>query len=165
MPITNSKKRTRNKPILFETQLNLLPDGRGILTALDVKGTIHISMPPAFGGTENNWSPEHLLLCAVSSCFMTTYQFFAKDFEIQDLQCDCIGQVQLVKGKYNFIQIDLYPKIYVTEEDILTKAEQAILKTQEHCLVAHTLNCDLIYHSQVLRPEQVKRHKVQRHNI
>lgn len=151
--MSDNRSRKRNEPLLFEVQLNLLPDQRGILTAKDVKGVIHISTPPEFGGPENNWSPEHLFLCSISSCFMTTYQFFAKGFEIRDLQCDCIGQVQLLEGKYHFTRIDLYPKIYVSQKEILEKAEQAILKTQEHCLVAHAVKCQLIYHSQVLLME------------
>jgi organic hydroperoxide reductase OsmC/OhrA len=150
MSTINSSKRTSTKPFLFETELNLLPDGRGILTADDVKGTIYFSTPPAFGGPKDNWSPEHLLLCAISSCFMTTYQFFSRDFEITDIRCDSIGRIDLAEGKYRFAQVDLYPTIYVASNEILKQAEDAVAKTIDHCLVAHALKCQLIYHSQVL---------------
>lgn len=153
MTTSSFSKPSGIEPLLFETQLNLLPDGRGILTADDVRGKIIFSTPPAFGGPQDNWSPEHLLLCAVSSCFMTTYQFFSKGFEINGLKCDCVGRIEQAEGKYKFIQVDVYPTIYVAKTEIVEKAEQAVTRTISHCLVGHALKCELTYHSQVLLAE------------
>ncbi|HEU4609716.1 MAG TPA: OsmC family protein [Chitinophagaceae bacterium] len=143
-----SIKRAKGS-VLFEVQLNLLPDGMGILTAKDVKGSVRTAASPEFGGREHNWSPEHLLLCAASSCFLATFPFFARELAIRKLQCDCIGKVQQFEGKYRFSQIDLFPRIEVNTEDI-PNAEQALAKTLDHCIMTHSLSCDLVYHSQVL---------------
>jgi organic hydroperoxide reductase OsmC/OhrA len=150
--MTTTTKQSVTNPLVFKTKLNLLPNGRGILTAQDVRGKIYVSMPPEAGAQGDNWSPEHLLLCAISSCFMTTYQLFSKGFEIQNLECDCIGQVQWQEGKCSFTRVELYPKVYVLQKE-KQKAEQALRKTQEFCLVAHAVKCDLIYHGQILLTE------------
>jgi len=153
MSVTSSSKRASTEPLLFEIQLNLLPDGRGILTANDVKDTIHFSAPPAFGGPKDNWSPEHLLLCAISSCFMTTYQFFSTKFDTAGLKCNTIGRIEFVEGKYRFAQVDVYPTVYIANDQVVKQAQQAVARTIDHCIVAHALNCQVIYHSQVLPAE------------
>lgn len=71
-------KGKTDKQFLFEVKLNWQEKNRGILSAVDADGTIDVATPPEFGGEGNPWSPEHLFLSAVSSCFMTTYLAFAK---------------------------------------------------------------------------------------
>src|SRR4026209_2207837 len=59
-----------SKHFAFEVSLNWLADTKGILSARDANGTIHIGTPPAFGGEGKPWTPEHLFLASISSCFM-----------------------------------------------------------------------------------------------
>ena len=66
-----------DKQFFFEVQLNWLTDKKGLLSAKDASGTLHVATPPAFGGEGKPWTPEHYFLSAVSSCFMTTFLFFA----------------------------------------------------------------------------------------
>lgn len=148
--MSDNTSTKRNEPLLFEVQLNLLPDQRGILTANDVRGVIHISAPPEFGGPENNWSPEHLFLCSISSCFMTTFQFFAKGLEIQDFKAEAIGKIERIQGRYEFTQIDLYPIVYIVDKRNMEETKTAIDKAQKYCLVSHSVKCYIVYHSQVL---------------
>ena len=67
-----------SKQYLFEVQLNWLTGTRGVLSAMDAEGTVRVGTPPEFGGSGKPWSPEHLFLSSVSSCFMSTYIVFAK---------------------------------------------------------------------------------------
>jgi peroxiredoxin-like protein len=135
----------------FDVTLNWLADTRGILSAKKVNGTIHVATPPEFGGEGKPWTPEHLFLGAISSCFMTTYLVFAKKlhFEISDFECSAIGQIEIIDGRYKFTTIDLYPKIFVADEALREKANLAIQKTHRHCLISNSVNADVYYHSQV----------------
>jgi organic hydroperoxide reductase OsmC/OhrA len=141
-----------DKQFLFEVQLNWLADTRGVLSARDAAGTIHVATPPAFGGQGKPWTPEHLFLSSISSCFMTTYLAFAKKihFEIYHFECDTIGQIEVVDGKYKFTHINLYPKIYIVDEILRDKATLALEKTHKYCLVINSLNAEVFYHSEVL---------------
>jgi organic hydroperoxide reductase OsmC/OhrA len=140
------------KQFMFEVQLNWLADTRGILSARDAEGTIHVATPPGFGGEGKPWTPEHLFLSSISSCFMTTYLAFAKKlhFTISGLECNTIGQIEIVDDKYKFTHINLYPNIYIDGESIREKATLALEKTHQYCLVTNSLNAAVFYHSQVL---------------
>jgi organic hydroperoxide reductase OsmC/OhrA len=152
MAAINYITRKTNKQFFFEVQLNWLAKKRGILHAHDVSGALHVATPPQFGGEGKEWGPEHLFLGSVSSCFMTTYLVFAKklDFSITHFECNAIGQIELIENKYKFTHINLYPKVYVAGESLREKAGLAMQKTQKYCLVANSVNAEVIYHGEVL---------------
>ena len=119
------------KHFLFEVQLNWLSKKKGILWAKDAEGVLDVATPPQFGGEGKPWTPEHYFLNAISGCFMTTYLSFAYKlgFEISNFECNTIGEIEIVEGKYKFTVINLYPKIYIAEESLREKAAAAVSKT------------------------------------
>jgi peroxiredoxin-like protein len=146
-----------DKRFFFEVQLNWLADTRGLLSARDATGTLHVATPPEFGGLGKPWTPEHYFLSAISGCFMTTYLAFAHKlgFEIAGLDCESIGQVELVDGKYKFTNINLYPKIYIADESQREKASKAVEKTHKYCLISNSVNAEIFYHTEVIvNPEK-----------
>jgi peroxiredoxin-like protein len=143
----------KEKQFLFEVQLNWVEKTNGVLTANDVDGLLYVGTPPAFGGEGKNWSPEHLLLSAISSCFMTTYLAFAKklNFEISHFECNTIGQIQIVEGRYKFTNINVYPKIFIAKEGLREKANTVVEKTHKYCLVTNSLNVNVFFHTEVVK--------------
>ena len=143
--------RKSEQQFLFEVSLNWLTKQKGILSADDAAGTIRVATPKVFGGEGRDWSPEHLFLGAVCSCFMTTYLAFAKkmSLNIARLECDVTGQIQLTEGRYQFTHIDVFPKVYV-EASLIEKAGLALQKTQKYCLVSNSIKAEVIYHGEVL---------------
>jgi organic hydroperoxide reductase OsmC/OhrA len=141
-----------DKQFFFEVKLNWLCDTRGVLSAKDAEGTLHVATPPKFGGEGKPWTPEHLFLSSIRSCFMTTYLAFTKkfDFEIFHFECDAIGQIKIVEGKYKFTKIDLYPKVYIAGENLRDKATNALEKTHKYCLISNSVNVEIFYHSEIL---------------
>jgi len=146
-----------DKQILFEVNLNWLADTRGVLSAKDANGTICVATPPEFGGEGKPWTPEHFFLSSISSCFMTTYLAFTKKlhFDISNLECEIVGQLEIVDGKYKFTNIDLYPKVYIVDETIRGKAELALEKAHKYCLIANSVNANITYHDQVLISNEI----------
>jgi organic hydroperoxide reductase OsmC/OhrA len=144
--------RKRDKQFLFQVELNWLLHQKGVLSAQDVTEKIHVATPALFGGEGMEWSPEHLFLSAIGSCFMTTYLTFAKKFgfEISNFECSTIGEVDLVEGRYQFTRISIFPKIFISDEALKPKAKLALEKTQKYCLVSNSINAAIIYHSEVL---------------
>lgn len=141
-----------DKQFFFEVKLNWLTGCRGILSAKDAEGSVHVATPPEFGGEGKPWSPEHLFLSSISSSYMATYLLFAKKlgFEIANFECNTIGQILLVDGKYKFTKIDLFPKIFIADESVREKANQAVEKTHKYCLITNSVNAAVFYHSEVL---------------
>ena len=66
-----------NKPIIFTTELYWSGDKLGIVGSSSLK-SFSVSTPPEFGGPEGEWSPEHLFLSSITSCFMSTYLVICK---------------------------------------------------------------------------------------
>jgi len=151
--------KTEKHQYYFEVQLNWQQGHKGILTAHDVKDTIHVATPTAFGGEPDVWSPEHLFLSSLSSCFMTTYLAIAekRNLAITDFECNAIGQILLVKGHLEFVTINLFPKIFVDKEEEMVIANEVMIKAYKHCIVANSIKPQLIHHGQVVLD---KRHLV-----
>jgi peroxiredoxin-like protein len=149
-------KGKTDKQFLFEVNLNWQEKNKGILYTVDADGAIDVATPPEFGGEGNSWSPEHLFLSAISSCFMTTYLAFAKklQFSIAAFECNIIGQIEIVNGKYKFTLINVYPKITVADESFKEKANTALEKTHKYCLISNSINAAIFYHS-AIKIEQV----------
>ena len=141
-----------DKQFIFEVDLHWLTKHMGVLSAGDAEGTIHVATPQVFGGEGRPWTPEHLFLSAISSCFMTTYLAFAKKykFPISNFTCEAIGQIKLVEGKYKFTQVDLFPKIFIANETLQDNARQAMEKTHKYCLISNSVDTTIFYHSEVL---------------
>ncbi len=145
-------KGKTDKHFLFEVQLNWLKDKEGKLSASDATGTINVATPPKFGGTGQPWTAEHLFLSSISSCFMATFIAFTQklNFQILRFECNSIGQIEIIDGKYKFTSIDLYPKIFISTERLREKANLALEKSIKYCLIGNSINADKIYHSQVI---------------
>ena len=138
--------------LLFETKLNWLSADRGILYARGVNGPVYVHTASEFGGSGKEWSPEHLFLSSLISCYMSTFLSFTKkyNFTITHFECSAIGEIEPEKGKYKFTRVNIYPKIYIADESLREKATAVIQKTQQYCLVSNSINAAIIYHSQVL---------------
>ena len=150
-------QKTENHQYFFEVQLNHLEGRKGVLTAKDVSGSIEVATPPEFaGGIPDMWSPEHLFLSSLSSCLMTTYLAIAEKrrLTITDFTCSTIGQVQLVEGHLEFTTVNLFPKIFVEKEEDLPIANEVLLKTYKHCIIANSVKAQLVHHGEVLVNKQ-----------
>jgi organic hydroperoxide reductase OsmC/OhrA len=143
------------KHFVFDVRLDWLDAQRGILTANDADGPVYVATPPAFGGQSNDWSPEHLFLGSIASCFMSTYLYFTKKmkFEITHLECHAIGQIELVEGKLKFTHIGVFPTIHVSNSTLIELAELTILKAQKSCLISNSIDVEIVYNGKVVRSE------------
>ncbi|MGG9963452.1 OsmC family protein [Ferruginibacter sp. SUN106] len=145
--------KTDKHQYYFQVQLNWQEGRKGILTANDVKDVIRVATPPEFsGGVPDMWSAEHLLLSALSSSFMTTYLTIAEKekLAIAHFECSTIGQIGLVDEHLEFININLFPKIYVDKQEDIVVANEVLTKTYKQCIIANSIKAHLIHHGQVL---------------
>jgi organic hydroperoxide reductase OsmC/OhrA len=60
----------------------------GIAKSAATLNAIHFATPTAHSGLEGRWTPEDLLLCAIASCFTTTFRAVTQNskFDYADLQ-------------------------------------------------------------------------------
>jgi len=120
---------------------------------------VHFSAPPAFGGLDGRWTPEDLLLCAVASCYTTTFRALAENskFEYTDLQVEAEGDIKRAETGYEFSTILIRAHVMIAHEDERARAIKLLHKAQGLCLVSRALSVAQKFepHVQVgeLRPE------------
>ena len=83
---------------------------------------------------------------------MTTYLAIAekKRLTVCNFTCNAIGQIQLVEGHLEFTTVDLFPKVYVENEADIPAANEVLLKTYKHCIIANSVKALLVHHGEVL---------------
>src|SRR5579864_4284053 len=79
---------------------------------------LEFSAPPEFRGESGYWSPEHFLLAAVASCFVTTFKAIAEisKFSAVSLSLMVEGTVEKGEAGLAFTQIALIPELTVASE-------------------------------------------------
>lgn len=144
-----------NKPIIFTTELSWTSDKFGVVGSSSLK-SLSVSTAPEFGGPEGEWSPEHLFLSSITSCFMSTYLSIVNKMKIENtgFECTATGQVELIDGKYQFTYIHIYPKAFVGNDADVERAKVAMEKAKKYCLISNSVNAEIIQHPEVVIAKQ-----------
>lgn len=138
-----------------EYRINLAwkEDRIGTLSSPEFNEEVEVATPPPFdGGIEGKWSPEHLFISSVSSCFMTTFIAIAKysKLDFEDLDVKAAGRLGKTDGKWIVSEIDLQPKLIIADEKFRNKALRIMEKAEEHCLITRSIKTDIIFKPSVV---------------
>ncbi len=136
---------------LFQASVIWLNGKKGMITSSEVNGTIHVETAAVFGGKGKSWSPEHLFLSSLSSCFMSTFLGCAEKLmlSIDGLSCRVSGVVEVVNGRLSFTRIDMYPDIYIERAENEKIAQLALKQTHKQCLISNSISSEINYHSTI----------------
>ena len=120
----------------------------GELSSPVLNDTIECATPPEFpNGVPGIWSPEHLFVSAINSCYMATFLAIAQNFkvEIESFSCKTIAKLEMVDGKYIFTQAEMFPVVKLTNPDKDTdKALRVAEKAKAGCLVTNSMKTEII---------------------
>lgn len=136
----------------YTVDLKWNSERKGQLSSEVLESTVEVATPPEFpGGMEGIWSPEHLFISSVSSCFMTTFLAIAEysklDFEQLDIQAS--GTVEKVDGKFMVSKIVLSPTLLIPDESVSDKAERILEKAEKACLITRSIKSEVELKPQV----------------
>jgi len=124
-------------------------EGRlGTLRSPELNEEIEVATPPDFdGGVEGIWSPEHLFLSSVSSCFMTTFVAIAEysKLSFEDLQVKATAELGKVDGKFEVTKIRLNPELMISDEKFADKARRIMEKAEQACLITRSIKTEIIF--------------------
>jgi peroxiredoxin-like protein len=127
-------------PHVYDVRLTGGPTG---YATLSVEGAPALrSAPPLdFDGPGDAWSPEHLLLAAVETCFLFTLRAVAhaSRVEFASLELSATGTVDRRDGMMRFTEILLRPKLVLPPGADRDKALRALEKSEKTCLVSASL--------------------------
>ena len=117
------------------------------------KPVILSSSDPAFRGDSNRYNPEEMMVAALSSCHMLWYLHLCADAGVIVVAYEdqAIGTMEeSTSGGGRFIEVVLYPKVKVTDVDIIEKAEALHKKAHELCFIANSVNFTVRCQSEVI---------------
>lgn len=142
----------------YDIELNWNRDRVGTLRSEKLDKTIEVATPPEFpGGEEGIWSPEHLFVSSVSSCFMTTFTAIAEHskLEFESLNVKAIGVLDNESGKYAMTKITLKPTLVLSDASQKEKGLRILEKAEKACLITRSIKTEVQLEPEVLLAESV----------
>ena|SRR5579872_1343786 len=123
----------------------------GLAKSDSAPNAIHFTSPPSFGGLEGRWTPEDLLLCAVASCFTTTFRTLAEysKLEYTDLQVEAEGLIDKAEAGYSFTEIFVRAHLTIQQEPEQARAAKLLNKAESLCLVSRALGVKKTFQPEV----------------
>lgn len=134
------------KEHLYDVDLEWKEGRIGEMTSHKLKDSIKVATPPEFpGGVEGIWSPEHLYVASVSSCFMTTFTAIAEYSKLtfEKLSVPATGVMSNETGKFTITEITLNPKLLISDENQKDKALRILQKAEEACLITRSIKTEV----------------------
>ena len=128
-------------PHHYETRLAGGPDGYATSSA-DGIPDLRCAAPADFDGPGDAWSPEHMLLAAVQTCFLFTLRSVAKlsKFQFKWLELSAHGVLDRKESVTRFTEIVLRPRITVAHGTDRGQALRIMEKSEKACLVSASLS-------------------------
>ena len=115
----------------------------GTLAAPQVQAAIAFSAPPEFYGQPGQWTPEHLFVASVASCFISTFSGMAdySKLEFRSLSLDVEGVIEKDEGGWRFTRVVVRPRLKIAHAQDTERANRLLQKAEKACLVARSLAC------------------------
>ena len=112
----------------------------GAVVSAPPRPDLHGGAPTEFGGRDDWWSPEHLLMSAAGLCLKTTFEVFASRARLEVLAYTSRVEGTLDKAPQGlgFTSIAIAVELVVAEADV-ARAGDLLRTAKDHCIVANTL--------------------------
>lgn len=138
-------------PHSYEVQLVGGADGYATVSAAGIP-ELQSAPPLDFDGPGDAWSPEHLLLAAVETCFLFTLRSVASasKLEFASLELSGYGKVDRKDGATRFIEIVLRPRLRLSAGADKDRALRILEKSERACLVSASLSTPVRIEPEVL---------------
>ncbi len=138
-------------PHVYEVQLAGGADGYAKVSSAGIP-ELQSGPPLDFDGPGDAWSPEHLFLAAVQTCFLFTLRSVARasKLEFVSLELSGAGKVDRKEGVTRFTEIVLRPRLRVPKGTDKDRALRILEKSEKACLVSASLSTPVRLEPEVL---------------
>lgn len=140
-------QQSLHKP--YEVQLNWLEGSKGILTSRAVYGSIKVDASlPENQALHGFWTPEHLLLSALASGFMSTFVNLSRSegLAFSHMECQAVGALVCEEGQEAMPRIDLYVEIYLERDSDCEMGLQLLERAESSCTILKCIKSRVILH-------------------
>ena len=124
---------------------------KGILPAVSV------GAPPEFKGREGTWSPEHLFVASLNTCYMLTFLAVAENSKVPLVSFSSTTKGKLEKvpeSGYQITEIVVKPRVVISSVEDLGRIGRVVEKAKENCFISNSIKGTVklepqIYHRQI----------------
>lgn len=135
----------------YATEVEWTGERHGDLTA-PVLPNLQVDAPPEFKGHEGVWTPEHLFVASVNSCFMTTFLAIAENSKLEfvSFKADAKGKLEKSDGQgFTMTEITLHPRLVVSHSRDAERASRILEKAERSCLISNSIRTEIRLESEV----------------
>jgi len=125
----------------YTTEVQWTGDRHGDLSA-PVLPSLKVDAPPEFNGHAGVWTPEHLFVASVNSCFMTTFLAIAENskLELVSFSAAAKGKLEKLNGQgFEMTEITLRPKLILRNARDAERASRILGKAEKNCLISNSI--------------------------
>lgn len=121
----------------------------------DATTTIVADAPPEFGGPENLWSPETILVGAVASCYALTFRGLAIKSKLKwdQLHTEVHGKLAKEKKQLQFTEFTIKARLDLPPDQDKDVAESLLRRAEELCLITNSMKANVHIDGEVLVKE------------
>src|SRR5512141_986480 len=130
---------------LYSTEVEWTRERQGDLCS-SVLPCLHIDAPAEFKGHDGAWTPEHLFVGAVNSCFMTTFLAIAENSKLDFVSFEAAadGKLEKLEGQgFIMTEIVLRPKLVISNARDTERASRILQKAEKHCLISNSVKTEI----------------------
>ena len=127
---------------IYEINLQWNAERKGTLSSPVLPTQIEVATPPDFPkGMKDIWTPEHLFIASVNSCYMATFLVVAENskFEFISFDCNSVGIVETINETLAVTQITLKPKVVIKSAEHEEQLMKILDKSNKECLISYSV--------------------------
>lgn len=138
----------KDLPYTYDVDLSWMEGRIGTLSSSKLNQSVDVATPPEFkNGVEGIWSPEHLFVASVSSCFMTTFTAIAEYSKLDFISLDvnASGLLDKKDGIFMISEIELKPELVISNDKHEEKAMRILHKAEAACLITNSIKSAITF--------------------
>jgi organic hydroperoxide reductase OsmC/OhrA len=139
----------------YETEIEWKGD-KDLRLASGKSPPIAAGAPPEFKGREGAWSPEHLFVASLNTCYVLTLLAIAEfsKIAIVSFSSSAKGKLEKVAGSsYQVTEIVVKPRVVVASANDFARMARIFDKAKENCFVSNSIKSTIkiepeVFHQQ-----------------
>ncbi len=104
--------------------------------------SLAVAPPREFDGPGDQWSPEELLMAAVSNCLILSFKTIAAIAKLDwlSIECEARGELDKVGRTMQFTKVTTSASLVVPAPGLVDKATKLLTKAEEICIISNSLS-------------------------
>jgi peroxiredoxin-like protein len=144
------------KIFYYETEIEWTKEKEGQIKASTLPA-VSVGAPPEFSGREGQWTPEHLFVASINTCYMLTLLAIAENSKLPlvSFSSTTKGNLEKLPGSgYQITEIVVKPRVVISSVEDLGRIGRVVEKAKENCFISNSIKATVklepqIYHRQI----------------